>query len=422
MDNAAQRNRLQAVALIVLALLITIIFYRMVASFVETVFLAAVFAGMMYGVYRRLVAGLRGRRGTASALTVAFFVLVLIVPLSVFLGVVVSQAVQVTSSVGPWVQREISTPDRLTAFLQRLPFWESIQPYQGVITSKLAEMAGRVGSFVVGSVAAASRGTAVFFFHLFILLYAMFFFLLRGKEYLARLLYCIPLAPEAENRLVAKFTSVARATIKGTLVIGVVQGGLAGLAFLVVGIDAWAFWSVVMMVLSIIPGIGTALVWVPAVIYLFAVGSTGPAIGLAIWCVLVVGMVDNVLRPRLVGRDTQMSDLLVMISTLGGIVAFGASGFIIGPIVAALWVTVWEIYGDVFSAYLPRVEMAVTDTVADLSVVVPPGADASPVRKEREPAPAPFEEDGGDAGSSQPEAEEPDAQRPDAPTSGTDGR
>ena len=104
-------------------------------------------------------------------------------------------------------------------------------------------------------------------------------------------------------------------------------------------------------------------------------------------------MVDNVLRPWLVGRDTQMSDLLVLLSTLGGIIAFGASGFIIGPIVAALWVTVWEIYGETFAEYLPRVEMPVTETLANISVVVPPGADSSPVPKHVEPAPAPFESD-----------------------------
>ncbi|MCK5489818.1 MAG: AI-2E family transporter, partial [Gemmatimonadetes bacterium] len=141
------------------------------------------------------------------------------------------------------------------------------------------------------------------------------------------------------------------------------------------------------------PGIGTALVWVPAVIYLFALGLAGKAIILGLWCAVVVGMVDNVLRPWLVGRDTQMSDLLVLISTLGGLIAFGPAGIIIGPIVAALWVTVWEIYGEMFSEYLPRVEMPVTETVAHLSVIVPPGADSSPLRKNPEPSPAPFEEE-----------------------------
>jgi predicted PurR-regulated permease PerM len=390
--------------LIALALLITFIFYRMVSGFIVTLFLAAVFTGMMHGIYRRLGRRLGGRKAAAAALTVTFFVVVLIVPLSAFLGVVVSQAVDVTAAVGPWVEREMSQPHELDRLMQRLPFWETIQPYQELISTKAAEFAGRLGTFLVSSVAAASRGTALFFFHLFVMLYAMFFFLLHGKEYLARILYYIPLEPSAENRLVEKFVSVARATIKGTLVIGLVQGGLAGLAFWVVGIKGWAFWSVVMMILSIIPGVGTALIWVPAVIYLFAIGAGGKAVGLGLWCAVVVGMVDNVLRPWLVGRDTQMSDLLVLLSTLGGIIAFGAAGIIIGPIVAALWVTVWEIYGETFAEYLPRVEMPVTDTLANLSVVVPPGADASPIGKHPEPSPAPFEKEepatGGPGGSS----------------------
>jgi predicted PurR-regulated permease PerM len=385
MTQPVETKRLEGIFLIGLALLITLIFYRMVAGFIETLFLAAIFSGMMHGLYKRLA------NPASAVLTIILFVLVLVVPLSAFLGVVVSQAVEVSASVGPWVERELSQTHQIDGLLQRLPFWETIQPYQDLISTKAAEFAGRLGTFLVGSVAAASRGTAVFFFQLFIMLYAMFFFLLHGKAYMARVLYYIPLAPDAENRLVAKFVSVARATIKGTLVIGVIQGGLGGLGFWVAGIQGWAFWSVVMMILSIIPGVGTALIWVPAVIYLFAVGLGGKAIALGLWCALVVGMVDNVLRPRLVGRDTEMSDLLVLISTLGGIVAFGATGFIIGPIVAALWITVWEIYGEMFSEYLPRVEMPVTDTVTNLSVIVPPGADSSPIRKHLEPTPAPFE-------------------------------
>jgi predicted PurR-regulated permease PerM len=343
--------------------------------------MAAVFSGMMYGLYGRITRRLGGRKNTSAVLTVLFFVVVLIVPIMAFLGIVVAQAVEVSASVGPFVEREISQPHEMDRLLQRIPFWETIQPYQDMISVKAAEFAGRVGTFLVTSVAAASRGTAVFFFHLFVMLYAMFFFLVHGKEYLAKVLYYVPLASEAENRLVAKFVSVARATIKGTLVIGVVQGGLAGIAFWIVGIKGWAFWSVVMMIMSIIPGIGTALVWVPAVIYLLALGHTGAAIGLAAWCAVIVGMVDNVLRPRLVGRDTQMSDLLVLLSTLGGLILFGAAGIIIGPIVAALWITVWEIYGEMFAEYLPLVEMPLTETVAGIPVVVAPGSDSRPRMK-----------------------------------------
>ncbi len=381
MAGPEDSTKFERIFLIVLALSLTAIFFGMIRGFLQGVFMAAVFSGMMHGLYRRITRRLGGRKNTSAVLTLLVFVVVLIVPIMAFLGIVVAQAVEVSASVGPFVEREISQPHEMDRLLQRIPFWETIQPYQDMISVKAAEFAGRVGTFLVTSVAAASRGTAVFFFHLFVMLYAMFFFLVHGKEYLAKVLYYVPLASEAENRLVAKFVSVARATIKGTLVIGVVQGGLAGIAFWIVGIKGWAFWSVVMMIMSIIPGIGTALVWVPAVIYLLALGHTGAAIGLAAWCAVIVGMVDNVLRPRLVGRDTQMSDLLVLLSTLGGLMLFGAAGIIIGPIVAALWVTVWEIYGEMFTEYLPLVEMPLTETVAGIPVVVAPGSDSRPRMK-----------------------------------------
>ncbi len=152
--------------------------------------------------------------------------------------------------------------------------------------------------------------------------------------------------------MIDKFVSVSRATIKGTLVIGVVQGALAGAALAVAGIPSAVFWGTVMAVLSIIPGIGTGLVWVPSAIYLAATGRWLAAVLLVVWCALVVGSVDNVLRPRLVGRDTQMHDLLILFSTLGGLLLFGIVGVIIGPIIAALFVTIWDLYGAVFKDLL----------------------------------------------------------------------
>jgi predicted PurR-regulated permease PerM len=152
-----------------------------------------------------------------------------------------------------------------------------------------------------------------------------------------------------------RFTSVTRATIKGTLVIGMIQGALAGLGFWVAGIDGAAFWGTVMVVLSIVPGIGAALVWVPAVIYLFVTGQTLAGVLLTAWCAAVVGTVDNVLRPALVGKDAKMPDLLILVGTLGGLFLFGPIGFIVGPIVCGLFLTVWDIYGTTFRDVLPPV-------------------------------------------------------------------
>jgi predicted PurR-regulated permease PerM len=142
--------------------------------------------------------------------------------------------------------------------------------------------------------------------------------------------------------------------VKGTFVVGFAQGVLGGLGFWAAGIQTSALWATLMGVLSVIPGLGPVVVWFPAVLYLVLVDRIGPAIGLFLWCAAVVGTVDNVLRPWLVGKDTKMPDLLILLSTLGGLVMFGALGFIIGPIVAALFVTIWDIYGDAFRGLLPE--------------------------------------------------------------------
>jgi hypothetical protein len=161
-------------------------------------------------------------------------------------------------------------------------------------------------------------------------------------------MYYLPLSSKDEVRLMAKFSSVTRATLKGTLVIGVIQGGMAGIGLAVAGVGGAVFWGTIMVVLSIIPGIGTALVWVPAAIYLLAVGKVLAAVLLIVYCALIVGSVDNLLRPRLVGRDTRMPDLMILLGTIGGILLFGIVGFILGPVIAALFITVWEIYGSAF--------------------------------------------------------------------------
>jgi predicted PurR-regulated permease PerM len=190
-------------------------------------------------------------------------------------------------------------------------------------------------------------------FILFVWLYTMYFFLMDGEKLLEKILYYLPLQDHDEQQMLDRFTSVTRATLKGTAVIGILQGGLAGLAFWVVGIPSATFWAVIMAVLSIIPSVGTAVVWLPAVIILGLGGAIGKAVGLFIFCALVVGSLDNVLRPILVGKDTQMHELMIFFGTLGGIFMFGMVGVIIGPIIAALFVTIWEIYGQAFAGILP---------------------------------------------------------------------
>jgi predicted PurR-regulated permease PerM len=183
----------------------------------------------------------------------------------------------------------------------------------------------------------------------------MFFFLIDGPGMLKSILEYLPLHADEKELLIQRFLSVTRATIKGTLVIGAIQGALAGLGFLMAGLEGAAFWGTIMTVLSVVPGIGAALVWVPAVIYLFIIGQTGNAILLLAWCAAVVGTIDNLLRPRVVGKDAKMPDLLILVGTLGGLFLFGPIGFIVGPLVCGLFLTVWDIYGTTFRDVLPPV-------------------------------------------------------------------
>jgi predicted PurR-regulated permease PerM len=187
----------------------------------------------------------------------------------------------------------------------------------------------------------------------FVMLYATFFFLKDGGAILAKIFYYMPLSDEDEQRMLHRFVSITRATVKGTLIIGLVQGTLAGLGFWVAGVEGAALWGTVMVILSIVPGIGSTLIWVPAAIYLFVTGHTVAAIGLTAWCAAVVGTIDNVLRPILVGQDAEMPDLMILIGTLGGLFLFGPMGFIVGPIVCGLFITAWDIYGAAFKEVLP---------------------------------------------------------------------
>lgn len=348
-------ERFRKAFLLLLVICISLGFLMMIRGFLTALLLAAIFSALCQPLHRRLVRWMGGRAAPAT-LAMLFIVLVGIIgPLLAFLGIVAAQAVEVSTAIRPWIEQQMSNPGG-SSLSQHVELPDFLAPYEAQVYAKVGQLAARLGQFLFDSLAAATRGTASFLFLLFVMLYAMFFFLRDGAAILNRILYYMPLESSDELRMVEKFVSVTRATLKGSLVIGIVQGGLAGGAFAVIGIEGAAFWGTVMAVLSIIPGVGTALVWVPAAIYLAISGQATASIGLTIWCVAVVGTVDNVLRPTLVGRDTQMSDLLIMLSTLGGLVLFGPTGLVVGPIIAALFVTVWELYGEAFADYLPTTE------------------------------------------------------------------
>jgi len=345
-------TRFRSAFLILLVIAISAAFFAMVRFFLITIVLAALFTGVAYPMYRRVVRVFGGRSRLAAAATLAVLLVVVIAPLLMVAGAVANEALRINETIVPRLQRLVDEPGEFERRLRPLPGYHLIRPYQARILARAGELVGGAGVFVVSAVSATTLATAVVVFHFVVLLYTMYFFLTDGPALLDAALGYVPLAASDKQHMLDRFVSVTRATLKGTVLIGAAQGVLAGLAFWVVGIDGAIFWGSVMTVLSIVPGIGAALVWAPAAIILLVTGYVWQGIALGLFCGLVVGSIDNVLRPMLVGRDTQMHELLIFFSTLGGLLLFGAMGFILGPILAALFVTVWEMFGVVFSREL----------------------------------------------------------------------
>jgi predicted PurR-regulated permease PerM len=345
-------TRFRQAFLLLLVTAISAVFVAMIRAFLLTILLAAIFAGLSYPVYEWLLGRLRGRKALAAIATLLLLLILVMAPLLAVLGAGATEALRVTETIRPRLQQLVDQPGELDSRLRAIPGYDRIEPYRAQILTKAGELVGGTSAFLFAALSATTRATAVFIFQTVVLLYTMFFFLTGGPGLLGGVLAYLPLTEADKQRMVGKFVSVTRATLKGTILIGMAQGLLGGLAFWAVGIDGAIFWGTVMTLLSIIPGIGGALVWLPATIILMMTGAVWRGVALALFCALVVGSVDNLLRPWLVGHDTKMHELLIFFSTLGGLMFFGAMGFILGPILAALFVTAWEMFGTTFRSAL----------------------------------------------------------------------
>jgi predicted PurR-regulated permease PerM len=241
-----------------------------------------------------------------------------------------------------YFQRAIDAlPAWVRAGLERLGLANLVE-VQGKVVTALVQSSQQLTTraFSIG------QNTLEFVVNLFVMLYVLYFLLRDGKALSAQAARALPLAPRHTRRLLTQFATVVRATVKGNVVVALVQGTLGGMAFWVLGITGPLLWGALMALLSLLPAVGAALVWGPVAIYLLSTGSLWPAVGLTAWGVVVIGLVDNVLRPILVGKETRLPDYLILIATLGGLAAFGLNGFVIGPVIAAIFIATWEILAE----------------------------------------------------------------------------
>ena len=369
---------LRRAAFLLLLALVTVAFFWIISPFFGAVFWAMVLALMFMPVHRRLCARLRGRDTLAALGTLLFCMVIVVVPMIFVVGAMVDEATSFTQRLRTG---EFNPRTYFEQIQNALPGWSrdllgrfGLFNAQDVV-DKLTAAVVQGGQALTARALAIGQNTLMLLVDLGIMLYLLFFFLRDGRDLAQTIRRAVPMQRQHTDFLLSKFATVVRATVKGTVVVALVQGMLGGVAFAFLGIHGAVLWGVVMSVLSLLPAIGAALVWAPVAIYLIATGSMIEGLGLAAWGVGVMGMVDNLLRPILVGKETKLPDYLVLLSTIGGLSIFGVNGFLIGPAIAALFVATWALFSHEEGATPEDAAVAVAAAPADESA--PPPADGA---------------------------------------------
>ena len=325
-------------------------FLAVLAPFFEPILWATTLAILFQPIQRILLSKL-GDRFTLAALCTLLIILITVIVPALFISVAVArEGVALYQAIA---SGEIDISGPLTWAQSMWPSLMERGEGLGInleeIKQKLSASALQGSQWVASHLFTFGQNTLRFAIMFILMLYLLFFFLRDGKQIINTIIKVLPIGDERERHLLAKFAEVTRATIKGTLVVGMVQGILGGIAFALLGIESAVFWAVVMTLLSILPAVGAAIVWLPAAIYLIANGMLLQGLFLIAFGALVIGMVDNVLRPILVGRDTKMPDYLILLSTLGGLAMIGISGFVLGPVIAAFFLAIWAMFAEEYN-------------------------------------------------------------------------
>lgn len=340
------RPYVRPIAFFLMLLGISVAFVGMVGPFLMALFWAGLLSMLFRRPYRLLRIRLRGRDNLAAAITTVLIVLIVVLPVFFIALALVNESFSTYHKIltGEWDLTKI------VDFIQEeAPRLEKLLREVGITPEKLkadvANFAVNAARTVAERVFGYTQDAITFSVQFFLMLYVLFFFLRDGRRIMTAVMNALPLGNRWERFLLERFAGVARATLKGTLIVAIVQGSMGGITFAILGIEGAVFWGIIMTILSILPIVGSSFVWGPAAIILAWQGMWGKTIVLVIVGALGIGLIDNILRPILVGRDTKMPDYLVLIATLGGLGWFGISGFVIGPVIAALFLTFWDTAG-----------------------------------------------------------------------------
>ncbi|MFS2093080.1 AI-2E family transporter [Pseudomonas sp. Pseusp11] len=342
-------TKLQNTSLMVLLAVVTVAFVWILLPFYGAVFWAAILGILFAPLQHQLQLKFGWSRNLTALCTLSLCVLIAILPVIIISTLLVQEG---AALYGRIESGELDIAGHVSQFKHSLPlYFQHLLDRFGMgelsgLREKIIKSMMQGSQFLASQAFSFGQGTFDFVVCFFIMLYLLFFFLRDGSELARKVRAAIPLEDNQKRRLQLKFNRVVRATVKGSLLVSITQGALGGLIFWFLDIPSVLLWAVLMAFLSLLPAVGAGIVWVPVAAYFLLSGAIWQGTVLALFGVFVIGLVDNVLRPILVGKDTKMPDYLILISTLGGLAIFGLNGFVIGPLIAALFMSSWAIFVD----------------------------------------------------------------------------
>jgi len=338
---------LQKVIFYILLGVITALFFFIIKPFFFAVFWAVLIAGIFFPVYRFLNKKIKNPNWCAGV-TLCLIVLCLLIPLGLLIDLLVVEAFDLYKAFDTNTSSWIASLSEFLNTLNKNPLFARLHIDQAFLIEKSQDALKAVTAYVVNHISAFTQNTILVVVKFAVMLYTLFYFLRDGEHLISAAITNIPLEDKHLRHFVDQFFNTAKASLKFTLIIGGIQGFLGGLIFYITGIEKAVVWGVVMFALSVVPAIGCSLVWAPAGVIMLFLGNIWQGIVILVFGALVISSVDNLLRPVLLGRDTNMHALLIFLSTLGGIAAFGASGFVLGPIIAALFLAAWKLFVEFY--------------------------------------------------------------------------
>jgi predicted PurR-regulated permease PerM len=348
MNNSMDgRHALEQGFLLLLVVAATLAFGWLIGPFVGAILWGVITAILFAPLHARLLAAMPRRRNFVALFVVLVIMALVIVPALLLAAALTSEAsvayARLQSGDIDLGQAFIEAERHLPDFAQRWLATVGLTDFAAV-QAKIGQSVASSFRILAGQAFNLGQSTLAFFLAMGVMLYLTFFLLRDGTALVARVERCLPLPIDQRRLLMARFVEVVRATIKGSIIVALLQGLIGGIVFSALGISGALLWGVAMAIFSLFPAIGTGLIWVPVTIYLLATGHVGQGLGLFACGFLIISSVDNVVRPILVGRDARMPDYVVLITTLGGFELMGFNGFVIGPVIAALFITIWEIF------------------------------------------------------------------------------